>query len=103
MDVEELSDDVRTSTPPDRIRTIGVTAVAYINNDLDAASDTLVTQSPANAESTAHARTEVRHPRGPIDALVIAAAEPGGTVLTSDPDDLRALAGYARAVRIVAV
>lgn len=38
-----------------------------------------------------------------VDALVIAAAEPGGTVLTSDPDDLRALAGYARAVRIVAV
>jgi hypothetical protein len=38
-----------------------------------------------------------------VDALVIAAAEPGGTVLTSDPDDLRALASYARAVHIVAV
>ena len=38
-----------------------------------------------------------------VDALVVAVAEPGGTVLTSDPDDLRALAAYARDVRIVAV
>lgn len=38
-----------------------------------------------------------------LDDLVITAAEPGGTVLTSDPNDLRALAGYARAVRVVAV
>lgn len=38
-----------------------------------------------------------------VDALVIAAAEPGGTVLTSDLDDLGALAGYARAVRIVGI
>ncbi|MBM3696599.1 MAG: hypothetical protein FJW79_11835 [Actinobacteria bacterium] len=30
-----------------------------------------------------------------VDALVIAAAEPGGTVLTSDPADLNALAAYA--------
>ena len=30
-----------------------------------------------------------------IDALVVAFAEPGGTVLTSDPDDLRALAAHA--------
>ncbi len=38
-----------------------------------------------------------------VDALVIAAAELGGTVLTSDPDHLSALAGHARGVRIVAV
>lgn len=38
-----------------------------------------------------------------VDAVVIAAAEPGGTALTSDPDDLRALAGRARAVRVIAV
>lgn len=31
-------------------------------------------------------------------ALVIALAEPGGTVLTSDPGDLNALAQYARGV-----
>jgi hypothetical protein len=38
-----------------------------------------------------------------VDAVVIATAEPGGTVLTSDPDDLSALAGHARSVRIVVV
>lgn len=30
-----------------------------------------------------------------VDAVVVATAEPGGTVLTSDPGDLRALAEYA--------
>ena len=35
-----------------------------------------------------------------IDALVVAFAEPGGTVLTSDPDDLEALAAYAADVLI---
>jgi hypothetical protein len=35
-----------------------------------------------------------------VDALVTAAAEPGGTVLTGDPADLRALAGYASDVTI---
>lgn len=33
-----------------------------------------------------------------VDALVIALAEPGGTVLTSDPGDLGALAQYAHDV-----
>jgi len=33
-----------------------------------------------------------------VDALVVAFAEPGGTVLTSDPGDLNALAQYARGV-----
>jgi hypothetical protein len=35
-----------------------------------------------------------------IDALVVAIAEPGGTVLTSDLHDLEALAEYAQRVRI---
>jgi hypothetical protein len=35
-----------------------------------------------------------------VDALVTAAAEPGGTVLTGDPAHLRALAGYASDVNI---
>jgi hypothetical protein len=35
-----------------------------------------------------------------VDALVVAAAEPGGTVLTSDPEDLKALAAYAHRVSI---
>jgi predicted nucleic acid-binding protein len=35
-----------------------------------------------------------------VDALVVAAADPGGTVLTSDPGDLEALASHANKVRI---
>jgi hypothetical protein len=35
-----------------------------------------------------------------VDAIVVAIAEPDGTVLTTDPDDLEALAAYARGVRI---
>lgn len=35
-----------------------------------------------------------------IDALVVAMAEPGGSVLTSDPDDLAALAAHALDVHI---
>jgi hypothetical protein len=35
-----------------------------------------------------------------VDALVVALAEPGGTVLTSDPGDLGALAQYAHDVVI---
>lgn len=38
-----------------------------------------------------------------VDALVVASAEPGGTVLTTDPVDLEALAAHARDVEIVAV
>jgi hypothetical protein len=38
-----------------------------------------------------------------VDALVVAAAEPGGTVLTTDPDDLEALASHAQAVDVVAL
>lgn len=35
-----------------------------------------------------------------VDALVVALAEPGGTVLTSDPGDLDALARYAHDVLV---
>jgi predicted nucleic acid-binding protein len=35
-----------------------------------------------------------------VDALVVAMAEPGGTVLTTDPDDLEALASHAQRVVI---
>lgn len=43
-----------------------------------------------------------RHARlgSAVDALVVAIAEPDGTVLTSDPRDLEALASHARHVRI---
>jgi predicted nucleic acid-binding protein len=36
----------------------------------------------------------------PVDALVVAMAEPGGTVLTSDPKDLEALAIHAQDVLV---
>lgn len=35
-----------------------------------------------------------------VDALVVAFAEPGGTVLTSDLEDLEALAAYAQRVKL---
>ena len=35
-----------------------------------------------------------------VDALVVATAEPGGTVLTTDPRDLEALATYAQRVSV---
>lgn len=35
-----------------------------------------------------------------VDALVVASAEPGGTVLTSDPEDLEALAAHANDVAV---
>lgn len=38
-----------------------------------------------------------------VDALVIASAEPGGTVVTSDVDDLEALAVHADGVVIEGV
>jgi hypothetical protein len=38
-----------------------------------------------------------------VDALVVALAEPGGTVLTSDPHDLQALAAHAEGVAIVRI
>jgi hypothetical protein len=38
-----------------------------------------------------------------IDALVVAAAEPGGSILTSDPHDLEALAVHAEGVVVVPV
>jgi len=35
-----------------------------------------------------------------VDAVVVAMAEPGGTVLTTDPDDLEALAAHAQGVLV---
>lgn len=35
-----------------------------------------------------------------VDAIVVAFAEPGGTVLTSDPDDLTAIARFAEDVTV---
>ncbi|MDX2055907.1 MAG: hypothetical protein SFV15_26125 [Polyangiaceae bacterium] len=38
-----------------------------------------------------------------VDALVVALAEPGGTVITTDSKDLEALAAYAEDVDVVTV
>jgi hypothetical protein len=35
-----------------------------------------------------------------VDSIVVALAEPGGTVLTTDPNDLEALAAHAQRVRV---
>ena len=47
----------------------------------------------------AYLRTRARKGSA-VDALVVAAAEPGGMVLTSDPDDLTRLALFAQDVFI---
>jgi predicted nucleic acid-binding protein len=38
-----------------------------------------------------------------VDALVVASAEPGGTVVATDAEDLDALAAYAQDVSVVTV
>ena len=38
-----------------------------------------------------------------VDAILVATADPGGVVVTGDPDDLRALASQAQDVTVVAI
>lgn len=58
---------------------------------------------PVVAEATArragHLRARARRGSA-VDALLVVLAEPGGTVLTGDPDDLEALAAHADGVVI---
>jgi hypothetical protein len=51
------------------------------------------------ARRAGHLRARVRTGSA-VDALVIAMAEPGGTVLTGDTEDLEAVAAYAEDVLI---
>lgn len=51
------------------------------------------------ARRAARLRSQVRRGSA-VDALVVAFAEPGGTALTSDRDDLEALAGHATRVSV---
>jgi predicted nucleic acid-binding protein len=51
------------------------------------------------ARRAAVLRAQARHGSA-VDALLVALAEPGGTILTSDPDDLGALSEYADGVAI---
>ncbi len=43
------------------------------------------------------------HKGSAVDALVVALAEPSGAIITSDADDLQALAAFTDGVRIAAV
>ena len=52
------------------------------------------------ARRSAYLRTAAAHGSA-VDALVVAAAEPHGSVLTQDADDLEALAAHARDVTVV--
>lgn len=55
------------------------------------------------SESTARRSAELRRRAragSAVDALVVAIAEPGGTVLTGDRADIEALAAHADEVRV---
>ena len=72
----------------------------------DAAANRLLTtcdiveELPSSvARRAAFLRTRARKGSA-VDAIVVAHAEPGGTVLTCDVGDLEALAAHARRVRI---
>lgn len=61
---------------------------------------------PLVSESTARRAAEVRRRAGTgsaVDALVVAIAEPGGTVLTGDHEDIEALAAHAAHVGVEVV
>ena len=61
---------------------------------------------PDVAESLARRAAALRTQAGrgsAVDALVVAVAEPGGTVLTGDLADLRAIAGHATGVDVESV
>jgi predicted nucleic acid-binding protein len=71
---------------------------AHVNRLLKACDvDPIVPEQAARRAGYLRARAR----RGSaIDALVVAVAEPGGSVMTCDPDDLRALAGYSEGVEV---
>jgi hypothetical protein len=63
-----------------------------------------VTQTLPEAVARRAALLRRRARRGSaVDALVVAHAEPAGTVLTSDPHDLEALATHAEFVNVIGV
>ena len=60
----------------------------------------VVTELPERgARRAAELRFRSRHGSA-VDAIVVAAAEPGGIVLTGDPKDLEALASHADGVSV---
>ncbi|MBN2113874.1 MAG: hypothetical protein JW785_07095 [Acidimicrobiia bacterium] len=60
----------------------------------------LVEGTPEALARRAAFRRAKAHTGSAADALVVAAAEPGGTVLTSDVGDIGALAAYADGVTV---
>jgi len=68
-------------------------------NRLLKACDVIEDVPAALARRAASLRTRARRGSA-VDALVVAFAEPGGSILTSDPDDLGALAAHAHDVHI---
>lgn len=58
--------------------------------------------SPAVAQRAAELR-RIARTGSAVDALVVALAEPGGTVLTGDKADIEALAAHARGVSVEVV
>jgi predicted nucleic acid-binding protein len=66
-------------------------------NRLLKACDVITELSTAQARRSARLRCDAQHGSA-TDAIVAATAEPDGVVLTSDPDDLDALAEHADGV-----
>lgn len=60
----------------------------------------IVEELPEHVARRAGALRALARQGSAVDAIVIAMAEPGGAVLTSDPKDLNALASHASGVRI---
>lgn len=58
------------------------------------------TELPEPLARRAAALRTAAHRGSAVDAIVVAAAEPGGTVLTGDVEDLRALASHAENVHV---
>lgn len=71
-------------------------------NRLLKSCDVEATVTEAAARRAGQLRTHARRGSA-VDAIVVALAEPDATVLTSDREDLEALAGYADGVEIQVV
>lgn len=69
------------------------------SNRLLKACDIVTDLSELTARRAAQLRYQARKGSA-VDALLVAVAEPGGTVFTGDPDDLRALVAHAKQVTI---
>lgn len=60
----------------------------------------IVEEIPESVARRAALLRRLAHRGSAVDALVVALAEPGGTVLTSDPRDITALAQFAQRVSV---